>query len=410
MRYISVILVLAPVTALGSFNSVGPNGVDVPFGLDGSGVLIGEADADRSGKAGYDGAARAASGTVPAGVYFQNNAGMDPAYPNPGSHIGEHATAVASVMISRRALEGGVAPMAQLHSIGLGETGTDPDDALVLNRLAAQIGAGAISAINMSYGVPMNFDLLEKDGKSHITQFVDWSARQHDVLYVVAWINDDLPDEFFKPQDNFNGITVAGSEPDDNLEYYRVSPVNINDSDLNDQYSIDLLAPGDDVLALGWNDLPDFEDGSSYAAPHVTGAVAVLQQYAQKQIDDGNPRFIASIAKRHDVMKALLINSADKLAGVHGSTRTICDTPGPGDCHDWTESEAFTSSFIPLDDKMGAGHLNVRRAVQQFAPGEYDPAGTVPLIGWDRGVIGPFETNEYIFAEAADGYIAITLA
>jgi hypothetical protein len=50
----------------------------------------------------------------------------------------------------------------------------------------------------------------------------------------------------------------------------------------------------------------------------------------------------------------------------------------------------------PLDDQMGAGHLNVRRAIQQFAPGEYGP-GVVPRIGWDYGSIGGQEaTVEYV--------------
>ncbi|MCI0552277.1 MAG: S8 family serine peptidase, partial [Anaerolineae bacterium] len=282
----------------------------------------------------------------------------------------------------------------------------DSQVALALNRVATILN-GEVRAINLSIGTPIQF--LEQDGKSHFTEFVDWSARQHEVLYVVAWVNSDRPDEFRKPQDNFNGITVASSEPDDNLNYFRVSPTNIQDSDLSDQYSIDLLAPGDDIVMLSWNDQPGVTTGSSIAAPHVTGAVALVQQYVQQQIDAGIPRFIASHAKRHDVMKAVLINSADKLTGVHGSTRTICDSPGPGACHDWTESEAFNNVGIPLDDKMGAGHLNARRAIQQIRPGEFDP-GAVPLIGWDSGIIGPSETNEYIFSENADGYIAITLA
>jgi subtilisin family serine protease len=186
-------------------------------------------------------------------------------------------------MIDTGTFARGVSPMAELPSIGLGFSSPDPDTALALNRLAATIGGGAISAINISFGQSINFGLLEKDGKSHFTQFVDWSARQHDVVYAVAWTNNDQPDEFTKPQDNFNGITVAASEPDDDLKYYRVSSGNIADSDLTDQYSIDILAPGDLVLKLGWGGVPNYESGSSIATPHVTGAVALVQQYAQKQ-------------------------------------------------------------------------------------------------------------------------------
>ncbi len=87
MRYALLILVLTTTRAWGSASSVGPNGIDVPAGFNGTAVLIGEADIGRSGKAGYDAPERAASNTIPTGVYFQNNGGMDPAFPNPGSHI-----------------------------------------------------------------------------------------------------------------------------------------------------------------------------------------------------------------------------------------------------------------------------------------------------------------------------------
>lgn len=107
-------------------------------------------------------------------------------------------------------------------------------------------------------------------------------------------------------------------------------------------------------------------------------------------------------------MKAVILNSADKLAGVHGSRRTILDGPNGVD---WTQSEAYNSLFISLDDKMGAGELNARRAMQQFAPGESDP-GNVPLIGWDYGTVGGAgSVTEYYFDEplVGDKYIAATL-
>ena len=105
-------------------------------------------------------------------------------------------------------------------------------------------------------------------------------------------------------------------------------------------------------------------------------------------------------------MKAVMLNSADKLAGVHGSVRTSIDSNDM----DWTESEAFASQFTSLDDQMGAGHLNVRRAVQQLQLGEYGP-GEIPLIGWDFGSIGGVgSTAEYVVDQlGADQYIAITL-
>jgi hypothetical protein len=68
------------------------------------------------------------------------------------------------------------------------------------------------------------------------------------------------------------------------------------------------------------------------------------------------------------------------------------------------ELERDASEF-PLDEEMGAGHLNAKRALQQFLPGEQEVNGNwntpingdVPLIGWDYGTIGTgnFPINKY---------------
>ena len=93
---------------------------------------------------------------------------------------------------------------------------------------------------------------------------------------------------------------------------------------------------------------------------------------------------------------------------MHGSKRTILD----GADQNWLQSEAYNSVSIPLDDQMGAGHLNVRRAIQQYAPGEYSP-GIVPRIGWDYGSIGDQgSTVEYILDAPAQAgnFLTVTLA
>ncbi len=125
------------------------------------------------------------------------------------------------------------------------------------------------------------------------------------------------------------------------------------------------------------------------------------------------------------------MNSADKLiddgtvmvngnavpqGGLLGMTRTVIDQQG----NDWLSSEAYGDGVqdgggaIPLDDQMGAGHLNATRAVQQFSSGEYDAdSGNVPLIGWDFGhTTGVNSTNVYPITGSltADYFISVTLA
>ena len=224
MRYVlTTMLMLFGSTAWAGFSSINENGIDSLFlGLDGTNILIAQVEDGRSAKQGYDGDGFAAANTTPTGVYHGISFGMD----DPDSlNIIDHATEVAQVMIGKpesgTAWEG-VAPNAQLHSIAV-----DDDFVLALNR-AATLNGGTVRATNISATLPLEIFEAE-DGNSHLTQFVDWSASFHDLLYVVSWGNIDGSPEFRKPQDNFNGITVAVSEPTEDLvNVYRRYSININ--------------------------------------------------------------------------------------------------------------------------------------------------------------------------------------
>jgi hypothetical protein len=240
-----------------------------------------------------------------------------------------------------------------------------------MNRLAT-LPLVDVKAINLSFAREVQGPVENVDGNSHFTQFIDWSARRHDVLYVAAWGNDNSP-TLRKPTDNYNGITVIGSERLDGV-YRKWWLGNATTGDaVGDRTSVDLMAPAEnlDILTLG--------DERVDSAPHVAGATALLHQYAMQQMNlpTPNPRFGPN-SQHHETMKAVLLNSADKLAGVHGSTRDAWDNNN----ENWTQSEAYLNDDLALDDVMGAGHLNARRVVQQLRPGEYDP-GFVPPIGWD---------------------------
>ena len=170
------------------------------------------------------------------------------------------------------------------------------------------------------------------------------------------------------------------------------------------------MAPGINVKVPVAPNSGTETDGSSFAAPHVVGAVALLQQFANIASNPPvpNPRFQLESYKQPEVMKAILLNSADKISGVHGSAREVINKAGAN----WLTTSAYTSPFVSLDEEMGAGHLNVDSALDNFRPGEYDPGALtpVPRIGWDYGSVGLFGNTEYTFDSPFGGYVAITLA
>jgi hypothetical protein len=223
--------------------------------------------------------------------------------------------------------------------------------------------------------------------------------------------------------------------------YRQVGPQNeFSEDAFGDRTSISLIAPGDNVTSTFHGNGTTVGVGTSFAAPHVVGTVALLQEFATQNITSGAPRWNAMGARRHEVMKSVLMNSADKIIDnqtftVPGDTqpapvgtflgmeRTVIDD-GPNqdgvNPQNWLQSEAYgdtpfsDESFIPLDDQMGAGHLNAKRAMQQFQPGEYEAnAAAVPVIGWDFGhTTGAGANNKYVLSQPLLGgsFISITIA
>ena len=97
---------------------------------------------------------------------------------------------------------------------------------------------------------------------------------------------------------------------------------------------------------------------SSYAAPQVAGAGALLVEAARqnKMEEATDPRLI----------KALLLNGANKLVGWH---------KGASDTDD--------DHIVPLDYRQGAGMVDVWKSYQQLRAGRYDPNSYPINIGWD---------------------------
>jgi hypothetical protein len=113
-------------------------------------------------------------------------------------------------------------------------------------------------------------------------------------------------------------------------------------------------------------------------------------------------------ATEPEVMKAVLLNSADKIQGILGMDRTVLKINGTDT---WLQSDAHTDPNMPLDIEMGAGHLNAERALQQFSSGEF-ASGNVPLIGWDYGFVDDSTSpQKYVLNQMlpAGSYVSATL-
>ncbi|MBD2258558.1 S8 family serine peptidase [Pseudanabaena sp. FACHB-2040] len=389
-----------PVMALSL--SVGPEGIDArrlhaaPYNLTGQKIAIGQVEIGRPSQFGLDKVAYENMPVTVRQVFLLNRSASADEF------IDGHAANVAGIMVSQDKQNTGVAPEAMLYSAAVGpllDRSGQPEECLASQHLALQ-NSGDVRAINFSFGESLGRDPRPEpvlDGNALLTQCIDWSHRVHDVLYVVAGNQGGggIP----IPTDNFNGINVAYSRLQDGMftkvDFSNLSsepafqPTRAAGPETNEgpRRSINLVAPGSQIALLDPDGQPRVGSGTSFAAPHVVGTVALLQQLADRQIRSGSPNWSLD-ARKPTVIKAILLNSADKLADTGdglrlGMSRTLLDQKN----QDWRQSDAYRDRKIPLHNELGTGHLNAYRAYEQFNPGAFSPDAPVPAIGWNYSTL-----------------------
>ncbi len=437
---ISVASIVAPSWALPTANSVGSAGIDAlrlqqaPYHLTGKNIAIGQVEIGRPAQFGWDKVATNPNFQLER-VFYQNGAAKA------DTNVEAHSTVVAAVMIGKDRRFPGVAPAARLYAtaMGTGDRLGQPEECLSTQHIALQ-ARGDVRAINLSFGEPLERDPRphpQLDGNALLTQCLDWSARVHNVTYLVAGNQGQggVP----IPTDNYNGITVAYSTLHQGI-YRKLDFSNLSEMptgkakrmksrevNVGNRRSIGLVAPGGNIQldnlifrsATGAAHGTSVAHGTSFATPHVTGTVALLQEFGDRQLRIKGQMPLDLRAhwspdtRRHEVMKAVLLNSADKILdkgdGLRlGMTRTVLAKNN----RDWTESEASRDPRIPLDAQLGAGQLNAFRAYRQFSPGQYYPIQPVAAIGWDYRTVPAGAYRDYILDRplAEGSWVSITLA
>jgi hypothetical protein len=243
------------------------------------------------------------------------------------------------------------------------------------------------------------------------------------VLHVVAGNQGDggIP----IPTDHYNGITAAYTTRFKGDAFNKIDFANLSgipegigrslvrdEINLGDRRAVSLTAPGSQLELISTFNVVERVSGTSFAAPHITGTVALLQEYGDRQLRDQAEHWSLD-SRRHEVTKAILLNSADKVADTgDGNLLGMNQTIYKENQSTWLDSDAAQDSAIPLDIEMGTGQLNAFRAYTQFASGQWSSGVSVPPIGWNYDQIVEKSAQDYAIAQPlrANAYASITLA
>ena len=300
----------------------------------------------------------ALSGNFLGGINFINGAGW----------LGSHPTAVTGAAVSQDPTRRGVAFDAGWWT---GQTtnrvGISPQ--IEARTVSVETFAQGLGILNGNPAEVITLSIGVNDPNDTATD--QWSLALDRVVstlgttVVVAAGNGGPASSSFPgpPGTAFNILSVGatgGTGAAVSEDYTQIAPYSSRGLTTDGRSKPDIVAPGSlmelPVLGGGFG----VGSGTSFAAPLVAGGATLL-------IDMGLDLGLDVDAK---VIKSVLLNSADKLAG-------------------WSHSPS-----TPLDLNLGAGAMNLESAFFQYDAGEQE-TGTVDPIGWDHGTIQGTIANTY---------------
>jgi hypothetical protein len=280
-------------------------------------------------------------------------------FANGASWLAFHATAVAGAAVSQDPNQLGVA-----HGAGWWTGQTTNRASRLPNQDAMTVSAETFAqGLGVLNGNPVEVLTMSIGVNGSDTANDQWSlALDHitstlGTTVVVAAGNDGPSGSSFPgpPGTAYNILSVGatgGSGAFVSEDYTQIAPYSSRGPTTDGRSKPDLVAPGSLITLPTVGGAWVETSGTSFAAPIVAGGAALL-------IDLGQSLGLDTDAQ---VIKSVLLNSADKLSG-------------------WTHSPT-----APLDPNLGAGQMNLEQAYHQYVAGP-QASGSVSGRGWDHGLL-----------------------
>lgn len=243
----------------------------------------------------------------------------------------DHATLVARILVGN---SNGIAPDATLYSTGYSGTSE------FYTNVEWLISQG-VNVINMSNTLGLTDGVYSTPEK-----WVDHIAMQHDIHFVKSAGNSG--GNITCPGMAYNAITVGGFNDHNTTNHIYHEMCSWSSYEESSSSS---RPEKPNVIASACNiNIDGNHDGTSFAAPQVTGAIAQLCGYK------------ASLKTKQSVVGAML---------AAGSVYKIDGSAGTGVYGDSFSNSARITNSVQISDKEGAGKFNVRNSRNIARSGNY---------------------------------------